>query len=69
MSNSKDVYIYTVNLEITSIFSKIISNKLCVLDKSYVASGKCKVSDTLTALFTMELRQTTERVTPDDLET
>jgi hypothetical protein len=53
-----------VNLEITSIFSKMISDKLCVLDKSYVA--KCKVSDTLTALLTTELRQTAERVTPDD---
>jgi hypothetical protein len=56
--------IFRVNLEITSIFSKMISDKLCVLDKSYVA--KCKVSDTLTALLTTELRQTAERVTPDD---
>ena len=39
-------------------------DKLWVLDKWYVA--KCKVSDTLTALLTAELRQTAERVTPED---
>jgi hypothetical protein len=54
MSNLKDMY--TVNLEIASIFSKMTDDKRWVRDKLYVA--ECRVSVTLTAPLTAELRQT-----------